>query len=156
MEDFIGGIANSEAVGRTSDVTGSLTLAAATVPAAEFEAKVASITSDRSMRDGRFQGIMDTQQFPTATFTVTKPIDLGSVPADGAEITASATGDLTLHGTKKSVTFDVKAKRVGGEIEVNGSIPVVFADYGIAQPTSPIVDVRDNGQLEFLLVFTKS
>ncbi len=53
---------------------------------------------------------MDTAQYPTSTFKLTQPIDLGSVPADGKTITAKATGDLTLHGTTKSVTFEVEAR----------------------------------------------
>ena len=64
---------------------------------------------------------------------ITQPIDLGTVPTDGTEITASATGDLTLHGVTKSVTLDVTAQRNGDIIDVLGSTNVVFADYGTRQ-----------------------
>jgi len=50
-------------------------------------------------------------------------------------VTVPATGELTVHGTKKTVTTDVTAKRSGGTIQVNGTIPVVFADYGIPNPS---------------------
>ena len=98
---------------------------------------------------------MDTSKFPTSTFTLTQPIELGSVPAEGQTVTASATGDLTLHGTTKSVTFDVQAQLKDGKIEVNGTIPIVFADYGIPNPSFGPASTEDNGVLEFLLVFTK-
>ena len=49
--------------------------------------------------------ILNTSQFPDATFTLTKPIALGKEPSDGVEITTTATGNLTLHGTTKSVTI---------------------------------------------------
>ena len=156
-EDFIGGLTNSEAVGRTHHVTGTLAIAGTTVTGSDFTADLTTVKSNRSQRDGQFQGrIMDTAQFPTATFRFSQPIDLGSVPAVGETITKSATGRLTLHGTTRDVTFDVKARRDGDRISVQGSIPVTFADYGIPNPSNPVVSTRDHGTLEFLLVFDKA
>ena len=99
---------------------------------------------------------MNVTQYPTATFTLTSPIDLGTLPADGATVTVPATGELTLHGTKKTVTVNVTAKRSGGTISVQGLIPVVFADYGIPSPSFGPADVEDHGEIEFLVTFTKS
>ncbi|MDQ3469796.1 MAG: YceI family protein [Actinomycetota bacterium] len=48
---------------------------------------------------------MDVEQFPGATFTLTAPIKFGAVPATAQPVTASATGDLTLHGVTRSVTI---------------------------------------------------
>jgi len=78
------------------------------------------------------------------------------VVADGATVTAPATGELTLHGTKKTVTTDVTAKRTGGTIQVNGTIPVVFADYGIPNPSFGPANTDDRGEIEFLVSFVKS
>jgi polyisoprenoid-binding protein YceI len=115
-----------------------------------------TVKSDSGNRDHQFQGrIMDTSKFPTSTFALTQPIDLGSVPAEGQTVTASATGDLTLHGATKPVTFDVQAQLKDGKIEVNGAIPIVFADYGIPNPSFGPASTDDKGVLEFLLVFTK-
>jgi len=36
-----------------------------------------------------------------------------------------------------------------------GSIPVTFADYGIANPSFGPVSTEDNGEVEFLLAFTR-
>jgi polyisoprenoid-binding protein YceI len=156
-EDFIGGLTNAEAVGRTHDVTGTLTIAGTTVTGSDFTADMTTVKSDRSQRDGQFQGrIMDTAQFPTATFQFSQPIQLGTVPADGVTITKNATGKLTLHGTTRDVTFDVNARRDGDKISVQGSIPIKFADYGIPNPSNPVVSTRDHGTLEFLLVFDKA
>jgi len=148
---------STEAVGRTSNVDGALTLTGATVESAAISIDLASVASDESRRDNQFRGrIMNVSQYPTATFTLTSPIDLGTVPADGATVTAPATGDLTLHGTKKTVTVDVTAKRSGGTISVSGTIPVVFADYGIPSPSFGPASVQDHGEIEFLVTFTKS
>ena len=147
---------STEGVGRTNAVTGSLSIAGSTVEKGDFTVDMTTVKSDSGNRDNQFQGrIMDTSKFPTSTFTLTQPIELGSVPAEGQTVTASATGDLTLHGTTKSVTFDVQSQLKDGKIEVNGTIPIVFADYGIPNPSFGPASTEDNGVLEFLLVFTK-
>ena len=98
---------------------------------------------------------MDVAKYPTATFTLTAPIDFGQVPADGGTVTATATGDLTLHGTTNPVTFDVTATYKNGLVGVLGQIPIVFADYGIPNPTFATVTTEDNGLLEFVLIFER-
>jgi polyisoprenoid-binding protein YceI len=143
------------AVGRTGKVTGGLTLDGATVTKAAFTVDMASVASDQSRRDGQYRNrIMATDRFPTSTFALTSPIELGTLPADGATVTAKATGDLTLRGVTKSVTFEVKARRSGTRMEVNGSIPVVFDEWGIPSPSFGPAQVEDHGSLEFLLVLT--
>ncbi len=77
------------------------------------------------------------------------------MPAAGSTVKASATGDLTLHGVTKSVTFDVESRVNGANIEVLGSIPIVFADYNVDNPSTNGISTADNGTLEFLLVFAK-
>jgi polyisoprenoid-binding protein YceI len=147
---------DTEGVGRTSAVTGGLTITGTTLSEADFTVDMASIESDESRRDGQFRGrIMDVEQFPTATFVLTAPIELGAVPADGEVVSADATGDLTLRGTTQSVTFPLQARLNGGRIEVDGSIPVVFAEWGIPNPSFGPVSTEDNGLLEFLLVFAR-
>jgi polyisoprenoid-binding protein YceI len=146
---------DTEGVGRTNSVTGSITLTGAQVTAAEFTVDMTTLVSDEGNRDRKFTGeIMETSDFPTATFVITQPIDLGTLPADDAEITASATGDLTLHGVTKSVTLDVTAKRTGNSIAIAGSTDVVFADYDIDNPSTGGITTEDHGLIEFLLVAT--
>jgi polyisoprenoid-binding protein YceI len=148
---------HTQGVGRTTKVTGSLSLAGAAITAAEFTVDMTTLKSDEDNRDRKFQGeIMQTSTYPAATFTITKPIELGSVPADGTQITASATGDLTLHGVTKSVTLEVKTQRNGNIVDVLGSTNVKFADYKINNPSNGAVTTEDNGTIEFLLTFTKS
>ena len=96
---------------------------------------------------------MNTRRVPDRDVHLTEPIELGSIPAEGEQITATATGDLTLHGVTNSVTFDVTAQANGGQIGVLGSIPVLFTDYGIKNPSYGTVKTEDDGLLEFVLVF---
>jgi polyisoprenoid-binding protein YceI len=145
---------NADAVGRTSAITGAMTLDGATVTAATFTVDMTTVTSDESRRDEQFNGrIMETSVYPTATFTLTEPIDLGTLPGANTDVTATATGDLTLHGETKTVTFDVQGRFTGTQVEIAGSIPITFADWGIENPSFGPVTTEDHGVLEFSLVF---
>lgn len=152
LEDRIGGLQNIEAVGRTDRVTGGFTVAGTQVSDITAEVQVATMTSDSSFRDSRFAGsIMDTSTFPTATFTAASAT-LPSVPADGATVTVTVSGELTLKGVTRPVEVNLEVKRSGSSVQILGSIPVVFADYGIETPQPPGLSVRDEGEVEFLLV----
>ena len=147
---------DTEAVGRTSAVTGELTLSGSEVSSGSFTVDLTQVTSDEDRRDSQFQGrIMETATYPTATFELAEPITLASLPADGGTVTASATGALTLHGTTRQVTVDVTVKRSGDTVQASGSIPVTFADYDIASPSFGPVTTEDNGEIEFLLALTR-
>jgi polyisoprenoid-binding protein YceI len=98
---------------------------------------------------------MNSDEFPTATFSLTEPIEFGSIPTGDEQITATATGELTLRGVTNPVTFDVTAQTTDGRIGVLGSIPVVFADYGIDNPSFGQVRTEDEGLVEFVLVFER-
>ena len=151
---------SNTAVGRTEQVTGSMTVDGSTVTKATVTVDMASVKSvgnsldgafaDR--RDGQFNGrIMDTGQFPTSTFTLTKPIDLAPIPKDGVVKNYSATGKLTMHGTTKEVTIPLTARRTGNVIGVQGITTITFSDYGIDNPSGGPASVGDSGQLEFVV-----
>lgn len=157
VQEELAGIGGQEAVGRTPDVTGTLTLAGSTVTGVDITADLTTLESDDSRRDNQLQRqALETGQFPEATFSLTSPIDLGSVPANGQPITAQATGDLTLHGQTQSVAIPLTATLNGDTVTVTGSIDIVFADYGMEKPQSFIVlSVDDHGIMEFQLHFTR-
>jgi len=149
---------NATAVGRTTSVTGHLTIAGTTATAATFTVPMDTIHSDKSQRDAQFDGrIMGVAQYPTGTFALTSPIDLAPLPTAGVVKSYTAHGKLTLHGTSRAVTFTLTAERKGAQIEVAGDIPVLFSDYDIQNPSfAGFVTTQDHGLLEFLLVFDKA
>jgi polyisoprenoid-binding protein YceI len=155
IQETLSGQAN-EATGATTAVTGQLAIAGTAVGSASFSVDMKQVSSDESQRDGQFQNrIMNTSRFPTATFDLTAPIELTTIPDNLVQVTVKATGKLTLHGTTNTVNFDLLARRNGAQIEVNGTIPVTFSDYGINNPSGGPASVGDNGDLEFLLVLTR-
>lgn len=147
---------DTEGVGRTPAVTGTMVIDGTTVTATDVTVDMTTVTSDEDRRDGQFHGrIMDTAEHPTATFTLTSPIDLGAVPADGEQVTYSASGDLTLRGVTQPVTLELAARRNGANIEVDGSILVSFDDFDIPDASGGPATVGRDGELELLLVFTR-
>jgi polyisoprenoid-binding protein YceI len=158
VDEELANVGAATAVGRTPDVTGSVTLAGTQITAVEMSADLSTLQSDKSQRDGQLRRqALETGQFPTATFSLTQPIELGAVPADGEVIQATAAGDLTIHGVTKSVEIPLEARLSGNVVTVTGSIDILFADYGISRPTSfAVLSIADHGTMEFQLQFTKS
>jgi polyisoprenoid-binding protein YceI len=148
---------SNEAVGRTSSVTGTATIKGTTVTAASFTADLTTVSSDKERRDSQFQGrIMNTASYPTATLKLTEPIELSSIPATGVQKTVTVKADLTLHGVTKAIEFSMTGIYSGSSIQVSGSIPIVFADWGIANPSFGPVSTEDNGILEFAITLAKA
>ena len=164
-ESFASGLANHTAVGRSDDVSGSFTVDGSTVSEGSFTVDLTTLTfTDDPGRSvaGRANAMktrgLETEQFPEASFEITSPVDLGAAPADGETVTATVTGDLTLHGVTNEVTFDVEAEVAGGTITVVTAdpVPVVLADYDIDKPTGgPIAEISDEGSFEFLIVLAQ-
>ena len=142
-----------EAVGRTTSITGTTEIEDSTLKDASFTVDMRSIASDEERRDRQFHGrIMDTATHPTATFRASGPVDLGSRPAVGEERTVEVPGELTLRGTTKPVTARLTARYTGSGIEVGGSIPITFSEWGIPNPSfGTFVTTDDRGLLELLL-----
>ena len=140
------------AVGRTDKVTGGVVISGHVVAAAAFTVDMASVESDQVSRDVQFRDyILATGKYPHATFRLTRAIQLGSVPAEGRIINEQATGDLTLRGVTRPVTFPLRAERTATGIAVNAEIPITFSEWHIPNPSFVITKVANRGLLEVLL-----
>src|SRR5438132_14358108 len=153
--------APSDAVGRTTAVTGTLTLTQAasgySVTAADITVDVTKLSSDQSRRDQRIhsQGL-ESDRYPTATFTLTSPIALTADATSGQTVHVSATGDLTIHGVTKSVTIPIDARLTGSTIELVGSISFPFSQFGMTPPSiGGFVSVQNTATMEFQLLLTR-
>jgi polyisoprenoid-binding protein YceI len=155
-EKFANLPAPTDAVGRTSAVTGSLTVDGLRVTAVDVKADLRQLRSDKEMRDERIRTDgLQSDQFPMAEFTLTDPIVFPSRPAAGTQVTKQAKGTLTLHGVTRNVTITLQARWSGDQIEVASSLPIVFADYDISTPTTFLATVEDHGTMELHLFFVK-
>ena len=157
VSEELSGIGSTTAVGRTPAVTGSMTIDGTALTAANIEADMTALTTNDSRRDDRALDALGTAQFPSATFVLTSPIDLGDAAATGAQTAVTATGDLTIHGVTKSVEIPLEAQLIGDTIVVVGTVDVVFSDFGVTVPSAPIVlSVDDHGQIELQLFFSRA
>lgn len=150
--------APTDAVGRTSSVTGSMTLAQSgstyTVTATSITVDLTTLTSDRAMRDQRIRQMgLESARYPTATFTLTSPITLPADAATGRVVHVSAVGDLVIHGTTRTVTIPMDARLSGSQIQVTGSLTFPFGEFNMVPPSvGGFVTVQDNATMEFSLL----
>ena len=158
VKEELARIGTTTAVGRTSDLTATLQFDGEAITDVRVEADLTSLQSDSAMRDGALrQQALETNRYPTASFVLTQPIALDGVPEEGVPVTATAVGDLTLHGVTRSISIDLRGQRTDGLVVVVGSTDIRFADYGIAQPrAAAVLSVEDHGTLELQLVFEKA
>jgi polyisoprenoid-binding protein YceI len=147
---------HATAVGRTSKIWGSITIANDEVTSGSFTVDMASVVSDQSQRNAQFDGrIMDVTRYPTATLTLTAPIALGTVPSVGAKATYTASGTLDMHGVSRAVTFSLTAERTAGGIYALADLPIAFSQWDIANPSlGGFVTTADSGTLEVLVYLT--
>ena len=159
VEEELATIGYKEAVGRSPTIEATITIAGGQLTAVTVTADLRDLKSDDSRRDGAIRNqALESNAFPMATFELTEPLALPEGLAAGDPITVEAEGTLTLHGVTRPVTIPIKAEpRSGGLLVVVGSIPIVFADYDIAQPRSPIlVSIEDNGVMELQLFLERA
>jgi polyisoprenoid-binding protein YceI len=158
VQEQLANVGAVEAVGRTPDVAGTMTIDGTTITTAEVTADLTTLRSDEGNRDRQLsRQALETGQFPTATFVLAEPIELGELPAEGEIVEATAIGDLTLHGVTNRVEVPLEARLQGGVVTVAGSLPIAFADWAIEQPRAMIVlSVDDHGTMELQLHFTRA
>ncbi|MGE3962016.1 MAG: YceI family protein [Dehalococcoidia bacterium] len=158
IDEELAQIGSTTAVGRTSDVTGTLEFDGSTITAVSVTANLQTLQSDDDRRDGQLRRqALETNQFPEATFILVEPIAIEGDPASGEPITATAVGDLTLHGVTNRVELTLQGQLVDGQVIVVGSTDILLADYDIEQPQSiAVLSVSEQGTMEMQLVFVRA
>ncbi|MEZ4503440.1 MAG: YceI family protein [Dehalococcoidia bacterium] len=157
VQEELASIGATTAVGRTTEVSGSLEYDGSAITAVSIEADVSALESDEDRRDQALQRqALETGTYPLATFVLTEPIEVGDLPADGESLSATATGELTLHGVTQTVSIPLEGAFVDGQVVVVGSTTIQFADYGIDSPSSmAVLSVDDHATLELQLIFAQ-
>ena len=130
--------------GRFNEFTGKIiTDEFASMGMVEFEVKSASVDTGNEKRDQhlRSSDFFSAKQFPVITFKSTK------VSAkEGEEDVLEVTGDLELHGVKKSITVDVeitgRAKGKDGEslIGFESTFTIKRSEFGMTYGMGPVSD----------------
>ena len=153
VQEELAQIGATIAVGRSSDVSASLSFDGTSITAVEVEVNLAALKSNDDRRDRTLgRQALESNTFPTATFSLTAPIVLDTEPVEGVPIAVTAVGDLTLHGVTRQVSIELEGQLVGDQVVVVGSTEILFSDYDIDPPSAQIVlSVANNGIMELQL-----
>jgi polyisoprenoid-binding protein YceI len=151
----------SQAVGRTSAVTGVIVLDASgkPVPAqSKLEVDLRTLTSDQSMRDNYIQhDPLQTSEYPTATFVPKQPTGMPwPLPTSGTAKFDLA-GDMTVHGTTRAMTWAVAATFAPDKVTGTATAPFTFSEFGMTPPRTMIaLSVQDGGTLQLQFSATRA
>ena len=154
--------APSDAVLTATGLKGSFTLNADGTFAAtsKITADLTTLRSDQGQRDQFIKdNTLQTRRFPTAEFILDKagalPLPL---PASG-DFAFTLSGRMTIHGTTKTVTFDVTARRDGARLTATAKANPSwkFEDFGMQQPrVASVLSIEDDIRVEITLVATET
>ena len=160
-EQFVGQSSAHEAVARTSDVSGTVSIrqdgSSYAMTSATITVQLSSLASVDSVagynvtnRDRIVQGSLDVRDFPTAVFKA-QNVTLPSGVETGQAVTVSVPGQLTIHGVTKDVTASLQLRVSGTTAQVAGSIATNMTDFGVSPPTIGFTTVQPAATIEFQL-----
>ncbi|HSC89323.1 MAG TPA: YceI family protein [Polyangiaceae bacterium] len=140
--DFTGAKVTAKHDGKFKDFSGTVDLVDGDVTKSSVKAeiKIASLSVEPAKLQGHLLSpdLLDAEKFPTASFESTKIVAGG---ASGASHTV--TGNLTLHGEKKSITFPATITS-GDVVTVKAEFAINRKDFGIVYPGMPDDLIKDD------------
>jgi polyisoprenoid-binding protein YceI len=147
--------AQSDAVGRTSQISGGATFSESkgtlTIAAASFDVSVDTLKSDRSVRDEKIHEIgLESNRYPTATFAISTPATVSASALKGTVAHVSVTGTFNIHGTPRKETIPVEMSLSGSTFEAAGSLTFPWSEFGMTAPSiGGFVNVTEKATMEF-------
>ncbi|TMC72788.1 MAG: YceI family protein [Chloroflexi bacterium] len=149
-EQLVGVSLPSDAVLTATGAKGSFALNAdgTFASGSKITIDLTTLSSDERDRDNFIkQDTLQVRQFPTAEFVPTKTAGLILPLPTSGTFTFTLTGNLTIKGTTKEVTFDVTAKRDGSDLTATATANPSwkFGDFGMRAPSVPfrVLSVTD-------------
>ena len=147
--------AESDAVGRTSEITGGAMFTESkgvvAARAASFDVAVNTLKSDRSMRDDRIHTIgLQSDRYPKATFVLSRPLKLPASALSGHVVHVLATGVFNIHGTSRRETVPLQMTLSDSAIDAVGSLTFPWSEFNMTSPSvGGFVNVTDHATMEF-------
>jgi polyisoprenoid-binding protein YceI len=127
--------------------------------ASKISFDLTTLESDNRNRDDFVKSdTLQTRQFPKAEFVPTRTTGLALPMPTSGDFTFKLTGQMTIKGKTKEVTFDVQAKRTGNELTATATAAPAwkFGDFGMTAPSVPfrVVSIVDEIRVVVDLVAT--
>ncbi len=152
QEQLVGFDLPNYAIGETLDIKGQVafdTQGKIVSGQSNFTVGVSTLKSDKDRRDGYVRSrLLETDKFPTVTFVPTTST-LSALPEAGQH-TFSVTGNLTVKGVTRSVTWTFDATFSDDAVTGKATTTFKFADFGLTKPRVPVLlSVEDDIRLEY-------
>ncbi len=148
------GVGATTAVGRSPSVEGEVVFAGLIVSSVVVEGDLTDLESDDGRRDARVRSQLGPDA--TATFELSRPIELPEVPPVSEVIELTAIGELTLLDVTREVEVALQAAVTETGLLITGSTLVALSDYDVEVPSAPIVlSASDDATLEWQLFLVK-
>ncbi|WP_139256679.1 YceI family protein [Herbiconiux ginsengi] len=143
--------------GQTSELSGVIMMSGDRLTDAEFMVDLSTLDSDHGRLDALLQTLILAGGGSTASFVLTKPVDLGEAIDAASDVepaprTVSIVGALTVRGITNPVEAEVSLSFDGDSGVMTGSIPVDLASYGIDVPDLGVLDLDDTAYIDVDLV----
>jgi polyisoprenoid-binding protein YceI len=161
-EQFVGVAFTNDAVGTTNLVNGTLTILpdGRIAPGSKLTVDLRGLKSDQDMRDGAVQNrVLETAKYPFAEFVPTKIEGLEKLIPSAGQTGVSLTGNLTVHGVTKEVTFqgiatfNPRNNTVAGRAKTT----LTFDQFGMKAPKiARLASLDDKIDLELIYRFKRS
>jgi polyisoprenoid-binding protein YceI len=149
-EQLVGVSLPSDAVLTATGAKGSFTLNddGTFASGSKITFDLTTLSSDERDRDNFIKNdTLQVRQFSTAEFVPTKTSGLALPLATSGTFTFTLTGNMTIKGKTKEVTFDVTAKRDGSDLTATATANPSwkFGDFGMTAPSVPfrVLSVTD-------------
>lgn len=159
-QEQLQGTGFNEAVGKTNAFIGTIVLdkSGAPVACSRFDVDLRTLQSDNSRRDNYlYNNTLQTEQYPLATFILTKVEGLNSAVPQGKETHITLIGNLSIHGTTKQVAWTGKVKLDGDTMTGNATTTFKMEEFDITPPKAgPVISIKDMLTLEVQLTAKKA
>ena len=164
-EKFINQPATTEAVARTSKVTGGLVAVSSgsdlIASQIHFTVDLTSLVSQDTyatyqvyQRDMFVRNIyLETSRFPSAVFTAGPTHLTGDL---SGTVPLSLNGKLNVHGLTKPVLAQLEVQLNGNEVEIAGSINIDMRDFAVAPPDISFTTAEPQAVIEFHLLLVRT
>lgn len=146
-----------ETSGSTQAVEGYATIEAGTLQSGEITVDMAEVSTDNERRDINVRSkILNTDQFPTATFRITEPADVSQIPGDGTAAKLTLTGDMEIRGETRPLSHEFDVLRDGEHLIVSGDVLIDRNEYGVESPDFVAAKIDDVGELNIRVALEKN
>ncbi|CAM4466816.1 YceI family protein [Paenibacillus tarimensis] len=141
-------------------VEGSWTINTGDASQMKGEGKIdlSGVDSGNPTRDDHIKGdrFLDTGKYPEATFEASAFEGLPEQWQEGVPAEFQMKGTLTVRGITKDVVFNSKAVYEQGQVKMEGSTVVTFADFGMENPHQVLVETENNVTIQLQLILDKT